>query len=96
MGTLSRVVVSYGSERHPTDGVEHVGTGIGLPEERRTTRRFGSCARFGIVVRTDVDERGMTAFGHESPAEFDARHAAELDVEHEADGPTISSRVGCR
>ena len=31
-----------------------------------------------------VDERRVPAFGREPLAEFDAGHAAELDVEHQA------------
>ena len=70
--------------RHAANGVEHGGTGIGLSEERGATRRFGECARFGILVSGDTDERGIAAFGHESLAKFDAGHLAKMNVEHQA------------
>jgi hypothetical protein len=46
--------------------------------------RFGPCARIRIVVSGYVNERSLHAFGHVPLAEFDAGHAAEPDVEHQA------------
>lgn len=68
----------------PSDGFEDLGSGIGLAEVSRTTRSFGRCARIRIVVSGYVNERSVPAFSHESLAEFDAGHAAEPDVEHQA------------
>ena len=73
-----------GSERHAANGVEHGGTGIGLSEERGATRGFGAGARFGIVLSGDADERGIAAFGHESPAKLDAGYLTKMNVEHQA------------
>jgi hypothetical protein len=68
----------------PSDGFEHLGSGIGLAEVSRTARSFSPCARIRIIVSGYVNERSVPAFGHEPLAEFDAGHAAEPDVEHQA------------
>jgi len=72
------------SEGHSPNGVEHGGAGIGLAEEGGATRGFGSCARFGILVRGDTDERRIAAFGDEPLAKFDAGHLTKMNVEHQA------------
>ena len=61
----------------------HGGAGLGLPEERRAARCFGECARFGLIVRGDTDERGIAACSHESRAKFDAGDLAKMNVEHQ-------------
>jgi hypothetical protein len=68
----------------PPDSFEYLGSGIGLAEVSRTARRFGLCARIRIAVSGYVNERNAPAFSHESLTEFDAGHAAEPDVEHQA------------
>jgi hypothetical protein len=78
-----------GSGCGTADGVEQVGTGLGLTEECGATCGFSSGARFGIVVSGDADERSLAAFGHESLSEFDARHPAKMDVEHQAIEPRL-------
>ena len=78
------VFISCSSCDQPPDGFEHLGSGIGLVEVSRAARSFGRSARFRIVVSGHVDERSVPAFGHEPLAEFDAGHAAEPDVEHQA------------
>ena len=80
----SAVFISCISCDQPPDGFEHLGSGIGLVEVSRTARSFGPCARFRIAVSGHASERNVPAFGHESLAEFDAGHAAEPDVEHQA------------
>lgn len=72
------------SGRRSTDGVEHFGAGIGFTEVSRATHNFGLCARFRVVVSGDKDDRSVAAFRHQPPGEFDAGHATELDVEHQA------------
>ena len=42
------------------------------------------CARFGILVSGDTDERGIVAFGRESLAKFDAGYLTKMNVEHQA------------
>ena len=44
---------------------------------------------FGIVVSGEIDEWGIAAVSYEPPAELDARHTAELDVEQEAVEPRM-------
>ena len=78
------VFISCSSCDQPPDGFEHLGSGIGLAEVSRAAHSFGPCARSRIVVSGHVDERSVLASGHEPLAQFDAGHAAELDVEHQA------------
>ena len=80
----SAVFVSGSSCDQPPDGLKHLGSGIGLAEVSRAARSLGRSARFRIVVSGHVEERSVPAFGHEPLAEFDAGHAAEMDVEHQA------------
>ena len=80
----NQACASHSSEGHAANGVEHGGAGIGLSEERGASRGFGECARVGILVCGDTDERGIAAFGHESAAKFDAGDLAKMNVEHQA------------
>jgi len=78
------VFISCPSGRRSPDGVEHFGAGVGLAEVSRATGSFGLCARFRIIVSSNEDDRNVPAFGHQPAGEFDAGHATELDVEHQA------------
>jgi hypothetical protein len=66
------------------DGVQHFDTAIGLTKKRRAPRRLGSGANLGIVVSRHIDERWRATLGHEPATQFEPRHAAEMDVEHQA------------
>ena len=72
------------SERHAANRVEHGGTGVGLSEERGATRGFRECARFGLLVSGDADERGIVRLGREALAKFDAGDLTKMNVEHQA------------
>ncbi len=78
------VFISCGSCDQPADGFEHLGSGIGLAEVSHAARSCGPSARFRIIVSGDADERSVPAFGYEPLGEFDAGHATEPDVEHQA------------
>ena len=74
---------SCSSGRHPPNSLEHFGTGIGLAEKCRAAHGFGLSSFFRITVGGDKDRRRAHTISNKPARQFDARHAAELNVEHQ-------------
>src|SRR5271157_3906008 len=63
---------------------EHFFAGSRFSEVSRTTQPFSCAARFRVVMGSNKDDGRPLAYCREPLSEFDAGHATELDVEHEA------------
>src|SRR5436189_725218 len=79
----------YGSCGHATDCFDHLGARISLLKIAGATRGFGLSASGGIVMCGDEDEGRWRAVTDELLCQVDARHAAELDVQHETIKPRL-------
>ena len=66
------------------NGREHCVARVGLAEEAGASRALGLRADFRRFVRCDEDDGRLITSRDEFLVQFEARHAIELNIEHDA------------